>query len=157
MVENSRFGVGKEPNVSKRLIRGGTPSKCLFRPETNFVELPTLHVLSGLTLLADRELFISYRDILQSYNYANRKAGKARCEELVVRSNMVPSLWRGAFEIHRWCNLNVLSIVLDFISLNLVCKSDACSERFRVSRRNVRVTVYVDPKGQPSCWKSPSG
>lgn len=49
-IENSIFGVWKQPNVSQRLIWSGDVSNQLFRDEVKSTELPTPDVISSLIL-----------------------------------------------------------------------------------------------------------
>lgn len=50
MIDNSVFGVWKNPNTSQRLIWAGNRSNQLFRDEASFVEIPVPDLLSSMFL-----------------------------------------------------------------------------------------------------------
>lgn len=68
VIENSVFGVWKEPHVSQRLIWGGERCNLLFNPDANAVDLPSPDVLCGMRLPPGSHLHISGCDVLQYYN-----------------------------------------------------------------------------------------
>lgn len=68
VVENSVFGVLKEPHVSQILIWGKDRSILLFNPEASSVALPSPDLLCSLRLPPGSRLYLSGCDISQYYN-----------------------------------------------------------------------------------------
>lgn len=67
MIENSVFGVWKDPGKTQRLIWGGNRSNQLFNTGASLVELPTPDLLSDLQLAKGESLILSGCDISQDY------------------------------------------------------------------------------------------
>lgn len=67
-IENTIFGVWKEPGVSQRLLWTGKRSNLLLNESLGAVELPSADIVSSLSLADEQKLRIGGCDISQYYN-----------------------------------------------------------------------------------------
>lgn len=68
VIENSIFGVCKDPSVSQRIIWAENRSNLLFNESLCVVELPSLDIVNSLFLNDGDNLYVAVCDISQYYN-----------------------------------------------------------------------------------------
>lgn len=68
VIENTIFGVWKEPQKSQRLIWAGNRSNLLFNPAASAVQLPTPDIIGSLYIKEWQDFCVAGCDISQYYN-----------------------------------------------------------------------------------------
>lgn len=125
-IENSIFGVWKQPGVSQRLIWSGDRSNLLFREEAKPVDLPTPDILGSLFLDQGEELFLSGCDLSQFYN------------RLKAPRDLIPLLGMTRIEAKLVSNTSSSKFVISCLTCILMGTSFAVALRQRVTTKILR-------------------